>query len=99
MEPLLFSELGDLPATVSLMTAARAFGLGRSKAYNLASHNEFPCRVLRVRNSYRIPTAGLLRELGFSSALTSYKGEACAHNIHVFVVDAGTPTASTTNTA
>ncbi len=29
-----------------LMTAARILGLGRTKAYELARHGEFPCRVI-----------------------------------------------------
>jgi excisionase family DNA binding protein len=44
--------------------AARALGLGRSTAYELARRNELPCRVLHVGSSYRIPTADLLRVLG-----------------------------------
>ena len=44
-------------------TAARALGLGRSTAYELARRDELPCRVLRIGTSYRIPTADLLRVL------------------------------------
>ena len=51
-------------ATVDLMTAARALGLGRTKAYELASRDQFPCRVIRIGDTYRIPTAGLLELLG-----------------------------------
>jgi excisionase family DNA binding protein len=58
------SELLSLPVTVSVGTAARALGLGRSTAYELARCGEFPCRVLRVGHSYRVPTAELLRVLG-----------------------------------
>jgi hypothetical protein len=50
--------------TVDVSTAARALGLGRSTAYELARRDEFPCPVLRVGSSYRVPTAGLLRVLG-----------------------------------
>jgi excisionase family DNA binding protein len=57
-------DLLALPVTVDVTTAARALGLGRSTAYELARRNEFPCRVLRVGSSYRIPTADLLRVLG-----------------------------------
>jgi len=45
-------------------TAARALGLGRSTAYELARRRQFPCRVFRVGSSYRVPTAELLRVLG-----------------------------------
>lgn len=51
-------------ATVDLMTAARALGIGRTKAYELAKHDEFPCPVIRVGEMYRIPTPGLLELLG-----------------------------------
>jgi hypothetical protein len=53
-------------ATVDLMTAARALGLGRTKAYELARRDQFPCRVIRIGETYRIPTAGLLELLGVS---------------------------------
>ncbi|MBL7546588.1 helix-turn-helix domain-containing protein [Frankia sp. AgB1.9] len=58
------AELLALPAVVDLRTAARAFGLGRTNAYELARTGQFPCRVLRINNSYRVPTAELLRVLG-----------------------------------
>jgi hypothetical protein len=51
-------------ATVDLMTAARALGLGRTRAYELARRDEFPCRVIRIGGTYRIPTPGLLELLG-----------------------------------
>jgi excisionase family DNA binding protein len=63
-EGLTLAELLALPVTVDVTTAARALGLGRSTAYELARRDEFPCRVLRVGSSYRIPTADLLRVLG-----------------------------------
>lgn len=58
------AELLALPVTVDIATAARALGLGRSTAYELARSGEFPCRVLRIRSSYRVPTAELLKVLG-----------------------------------
>jgi len=60
------AELLALPVAVDLTTAARALGLGRSTAYELARRREFPCRVLQVGSSYRVPTADLLRALGVS---------------------------------
>jgi hypothetical protein len=50
--------------TVDLMTAAAALGLGRTKAYELARSGQFPCRVIRIGEVYRIPTPGLLELLG-----------------------------------
>jgi excisionase family DNA binding protein len=61
---LTYAEALALPVTVDVTTAARALGLGRSTAYELARRNEFPCRVLRIGSTYRIPTADLLRTLG-----------------------------------
>jgi predicted DNA-binding transcriptional regulator AlpA len=58
------AQLLALPAVIDITTAARALGLGRSTAYELARRDEFPCRVLRIGSSYRVPTSDLLRVLG-----------------------------------
>lgn len=58
------AELLALPAVVDIETAARALQLGRTKAYELAKTGRFPCRVLRIGNTYRIATADLLTLLG-----------------------------------
>ena len=63
MMPVTITQL-RAHTTVDLMTAARALGLGRTKAYELARTGEFPCRVIRIGDTYRIPTAGLLELLG-----------------------------------
>ena len=65
--PLTLEEVRNLPAVIDLRTAARAFGLGRTRAYELAARGAFPCRVLRVGGTYRVPTAGLLAALGLPS--------------------------------
>jgi len=65
MKPVTISQLRS-STTVDLMTAARALGLGRTKAYELARRDEFPCRVIRIGDTYRIPTPGLLELLGVS---------------------------------
>ncbi len=65
MTPVTITDL-RATATVDLMTAARALGLGRTKAYDLARHQQFPCRVIRIGDTYRIPTAGLLELLGLA---------------------------------
>jgi hypothetical protein len=64
--PITVTELRNLPATVDLMTAARVLGLGRTKAYELAKRDQFPCRVIRIGDTYRVPAAGLLDLLGIS---------------------------------
>lgn len=57
-------ELMALPVAVDLVTAGQAYGMGRTLAYDLAKRGEFPCRVLRVGNCYRVTRADLLRGLG-----------------------------------
>ena len=56
-----------LPPTVDLMTAARMLGIGRTKAYQLARAGEFPCKVIRIGEGYRVATADLLRVLGMDA--------------------------------
>lgn len=60
------AELLAMPVMVDIGTAARILGLGRSTGYELVRRGEFPCRVLRVGSSYRVPTAELLRLLGIT---------------------------------
>lgn len=69
MQSMPISELNTLPAIVDLLTAARALGLGRTKAYELARRGEFPCPVLRVGDTYRVPTIALLELLGITMVI------------------------------
>jgi hypothetical protein len=57
-------ELRALPVSVDLLTAARALGIGRTKAYELARSGRFPCRLVRHGRTYTVPTAGLREVLG-----------------------------------
>jgi hypothetical protein len=61
MEAPAISQLRSGPPTVSLLTAAAAIGIGRTKAYELARRDEFPVAVRRVGATYRVPVAELLR--------------------------------------
>ncbi len=61
-------ELRALPVSVDLPTAGRAFGIGRTKAHELARRGEFPCRVLRVGAKYRVPRAAIFEALGLDPA-------------------------------
>ncbi len=65
------AQLLQLPAVVDLVTAGRALGIGRSKAYELAQAGQFPCRVIRVGHNYRVPTAELLHILGMQGSTHS----------------------------
>ncbi|MFV2179924.1 hypothetical protein ACFHW2_28430 [Actinomadura sp. LOL_016] len=49
---------------VDVVTAGRALGMGRTKSYELARTGRFPCPVLQVGRSYRVPIAGVLALLG-----------------------------------
>jgi hypothetical protein len=62
--PLTLGELDGLPAVTDLVTAGRALGLGRTKAYELARAGQFPCPVVRAGRTWLVPTAGLLALLG-----------------------------------
>ena len=42
-------------------------GLGRSKGYELAKRGQYPCKVLRLGNAYRVVTADLLVLLGLAA--------------------------------
>ncbi|MFF0521514.1 helix-turn-helix transcriptional regulator [Actinomadura nitritigenes] len=65
MQPMKYSDLADLPTVVDITTAARALGLSRTYAYHLAKHDNFPCKVIRIGTSYRVPAAALLDLLDY----------------------------------
>jgi predicted site-specific integrase-resolvase len=64
MEGMTRAELLALPVVVDLVTAAKALGIGRTRAFELARRGEFPVPVLRVGMTYRVPTTPLRRLLG-----------------------------------
>jgi hypothetical protein len=57
-------ELLALPAVIDLDTANRALMIGRSTGYGLAKRGEYPVKVLKLGNAYRVVTADLLKLLG-----------------------------------
>lgn len=61
--PLTTKELLELPPTIDLVTAGRAFGIGRTTAYALARSEAFPCKTVRAGKAIRAVTADLLRVL------------------------------------
>lgn len=67
MEPMTHEELAALPTTTTIEAAARALGLGRTRAYQLARENRFPCKVIRIGTTYRVVTADLQRLVGVST--------------------------------
>jgi hypothetical protein len=62
------AEARALPVSVDLETAGRAFGMGRTKSYELARQGKFPCRVVTVGPKYRVPKSALLKALGIDPA-------------------------------
>ncbi|MFJ5984375.1 DNA-binding protein [Lentzea sp. NPDC092896] len=56
-------EVRSWPATVSVARAATAFGISRSKAYELVAQGEFPARVIAAGASRRVITASLVNVL------------------------------------
>jgi hypothetical protein len=61
-------ELLALPVSVDLTTAGRAFGLGRTRSYELARAGQFPCRVIPVGRKFRVPRSALLEALGVADS-------------------------------
>lgn len=77
---LTLGEVAALPATVDLVTAARALGIGRTTAHKLARAGRFPCPVLRPARAYRVPTAGLLKLLGIEPQRATQPAEHTSHS-------------------
>ncbi|MGW7598158.1 DNA-binding protein [Streptomyces antimycoticus] len=73
-EALTWGEVLALPATTDLVTGARAFGLGRTVAYELARAGNFPCRLIRAGATYRVITADLLRTLQIDPRISGDAG-------------------------
>jgi len=55
-----------LPVAVPLVTAAKAFNMGRTKAYDLARQGKFPVRVIECGPKFVVPRSALLEALGIS---------------------------------
>jgi len=70
-QALTLAEIAGLPAVTDLVTAGRALGLGRTKAYELTRAGQFPCPVIRAGRTWLVPTAGLLAILGLPVPGTS----------------------------
>ena len=81
-DSLTIEDIRNLPTTIDVVTAGKALGIGRTKAYELAKRGEFPCRVIPLsepdtpgqRRVYRVPTAELLRLLGINAPASVRQG-------------------------
>ncbi|MFI2258912.1 DNA-binding protein [Streptomyces tubercidicus] len=65
--PMGLEELLALPATVNVVTAGRALGIGRDKAYALIRAGGFPVRTLELGGTVRVSTVELWKVLGVES--------------------------------
>ena len=61
-------ELLSLPVSVDLTTAGRAFGIGRTKSFELARKGRFPVKVISVGAKYRVTRSAIFEALGLDPA-------------------------------
>lgn len=75
--PMQMEELLKLPVSFGLPEAARALGIGRNKAYEMAAEGALtaegalPCPVRRLRHEYRVTRPDLFRALGLPPDLVA----------------------------
>jgi hypothetical protein len=60
------AELLGLPAVTDLKTAARAWGIGLTKAAGLAREDKFMCPVRRVGRCWKVRKVDLFASLGLN---------------------------------
>lgn len=65
--PTLSTIKQEWPPTVDVTTAALAFGLSRSHAYELIGRDVFPAKVIKVGSRYRVITESIVRALSADS--------------------------------
>jgi hypothetical protein len=61
-------ELEKLPVSFGLMTAARAWGIGKNQAYAMARAGTFPVRVRQIGGRYKVSKFDLLTALNAPAA-------------------------------
>ncbi|WP_449475349.1 DNA-binding protein [Streptomyces abikoensis] len=59
-----WEELRALPPLINVVTAARALGVGRDKAYRLIKEGAFPARTVTMGGVTKVSTASLWELLG-----------------------------------
>jgi len=57
-------KVRELGLVTSLETAGQILGIGRSKAYEMARHDEFPVPLMRVGRKYTVSVTAILKYLG-----------------------------------
>ena len=71
-------DLLALPVTIDLRTAARALGIGKNAAYEMAAAGTFPCPVQRYGQQYRMTRPHLFTYLGLDPAMVTLPAESAA---------------------
>ncbi|RSM70020.1 DNA-binding protein [Kibdelosporangium aridum] len=61
--PTLAEIRAEWPPAVDVPTAAAAFGLSRSHAYELVARGEFPAKVVKFGSRYKVLTESLIHAL------------------------------------
>jgi predicted DNA-binding transcriptional regulator AlpA len=61
-------DIRNLPAMLTIPTAAGLLGISRATGYRLAAADNLPVPVVTVGNSLRVPAAPLLALLGLTPA-------------------------------
>jgi hypothetical protein len=64
-----------LGLTTDIETAGQILGIGRTKTYEMARNNQFPVRVFRVGNRYRIAAQAILELLRHGMASAQEPGQ------------------------
>jgi hypothetical protein len=62
-QPMSTEELVALPPIVDVVTAGRAFGMGRDQARALARAGEFPCETLPLGERKKVTKAAIFAAL------------------------------------
>jgi hypothetical protein len=71
-------ELLSLPVSVDLTTAGRAFGIGRTKSFELVRQGRFPVKVISVGAKYRVTRSAIFEALGLDSATATTSAQPSA---------------------
>ncbi|NWL13740.1 hypothetical protein DM793_20975 [Paenarthrobacter nitroguajacolicus] len=62
------AEVLALPPSMDLDAACNALGIGTTTGYRLVKADSFPCPVIKLGRSIRVPKTGLLRVLGLDAS-------------------------------
>ena len=69
-------ELRNLPPMIPLDLSNQALSISRNHGYTLAKRGEYPVRVHRLGNAYRVARADLLRLLGIEVSTAPERSDA-----------------------